>query len=1213
VVVTTTASLTAGNTYLADATSGPMTLTLPTAPATGSSITVTKIDSSINGVTIAAGSGDNITGVDQLSAVAASPAVAALTFAAQGDSISLVYLNSLMGSAYQYSWFSDGSPNGTPVFNVKAFGATGDGRQVTDGVTTALSTSLSSAAAGFTSADVNKRVVVSGSNIPVSLINGSPGAVQPNGAITTIKLASVPVAINVDDTIVLTNTANASVSLVATASAAVSTSPTVVDVSGVSNAVYLPGQVTANDLGWYAVGVSAIDGSTSPVFSGNPITSIELVSVPQAISKGDMISMSEGSSTLVLTTTAAYSVSSTATTVSVTSINANATYTPGSCTAQDTAWPLPFTAQITSVSSGVATLNNAAPWTVASATITWGNDDYEAITNALLAAQAWNGTVALPAGIYVCNSEVSSQPQSSGYVRIQGAGKYATVLIASDSMNAVLALKMPGEVCNLTVDAGNIATNALVMSTDYAGANSATNASISLGSTSLSFASAPSNPPSAGSPITVNGAGPGGAPLTTTVVMYNVGPNTYTLAAPCLGSGNPPGSDGEAVFLAEINASPAMLAEGDTINSLTLTTSGQPINYGDTLYLTAGGETQTLTVTSIPTLAPNTTGTVTVAPVSAAVDYLPSQTYVLDAAWTGGVTSVTATWGSGLMPISEFAARRVCVRNVPTVGGGGAGLEVWDKAQNCGGGAGAPSEFQIGTLWLEDITAGPSDCTLEECINIVGVQRVFAKNLHMTGITGRVGPNFYAVDYLVADGIVIDLSSSDAADTCVFDCNLGAVGDFVVRGLIVNDPSGVAQPVITQAPLLRCEGWVLPANGLCDVQLNAKGNYQRATFVNCDLGSGMEINSSPMGFLVLEACQVGYKTPSSGTPACITTGNSGLTGPIYATNCVWNPGAANNLLHSSTSGTVWQLKITGGSITAWSGTIADNGTISGFGIKDLDGYSPQTDRSAASFTAIPGEWSIMSPPGTTSKAYLPANPAAGQQPNRFELLSASSSGEDNYTLETTDITPITFRGTTLIGAGDLSITAVSTGGSSPTTITCSTDHGLTTGAVVVITGFTGSAAGLNGTWAITTVSGQLTEFTIAVANSAALAGSPVVQGGLQISCQGSVYELTWDATNNTWRAEPISEPRWNIVPSISSSFSARPRDLVIVSSASPTITAPVPLYDGVNFAVKNTGGGTLTIAPDSGAHTVEAQSGFTLSPGSAAELVWDGTSNWMVS
>jgi hypothetical protein len=88
-------------------------------------------------------------------------------------------------------------------------------------------------------------------------------------------------------------------------------------------------------------------------------------------------------------------------------------------------------------------------------------DDTAAIQRAITACvAAGGGIVWFPAGIYVCNGPYTPQ-QHTGEIIFQGAGMYATTLLATTGVNEVLKVQMPCEVWDMTVDAGAIAVNGL--------------------------------------------------------------------------------------------------------------------------------------------------------------------------------------------------------------------------------------------------------------------------------------------------------------------------------------------------------------------------------------------------------------------------------------------------------------------------------------------------------------------------------------------------------------------------------------------------------------------------------------------------------------------------------------------------------------------------------------------------------------------------------
>jgi len=102
----------------------------------------------------------------------------------------------------QSQWF----PTNARVANLLEYGARGDGRYVNDGAITALSTTLDSATAGFTSADVGKSVVVIGAGASSASLVTTISALISGTSVTLALAASTTVAaalleIATDDTV----------------------------------------------------------------------------------------------------------------------------------------------------------------------------------------------------------------------------------------------------------------------------------------------------------------------------------------------------------------------------------------------------------------------------------------------------------------------------------------------------------------------------------------------------------------------------------------------------------------------------------------------------------------------------------------------------------------------------------------------------------------------------------------------------------------------------------------------------------------------------------------------------------------------------------------------------------------------------------------------------------------------------------------------------
>ena len=262
------------------------------------------------------------------------------------------------------------------------------------------------------------------------------------------------------------------------------------------------------------------------------------------------------------------------------------------------------------------------------------------------------------------------------------------------------------------------------------------------------------------------------------------------------------------------------------------------------------------------------------------------------------VSAAKVFYGSAYSPISSWEVSDTNIRNIPSTSPG-YGLQILDNA--------GLYPFQIDTLRLRNVTAGPSYSTLQEVINIVNVNNCFVDNLEMTGITGRVGPNFFAVNNLVVNGLIINLSTAVTNDVLVLGGTYGAESNHVVNGLIINDPYNVGQPIEVYSQTLQATNWNIPQNGKSYVHLNLTNNNQLASFSNCFLGAGIGMFHSPMT-LKLDNCYLGIV--ASGSTGCITNNNAGDTGWIFATNTIFDNlnSTASGIIHSTSATIVAQVK-----------------------------------------------------------------------------------------------------------------------------------------------------------------------------------------------------------------------------------------------------------------------------------------------------------------
>ena len=91
-------------------------------------------------------------------------------------------------------------------------------------------------------------------------------------------------------------------------------------------------------------------------------------------------------------------------------------------------------------------------------------DDSTAITNWLAACAANNVEGYAPPGTFICNN-VSSPAQSTGWIKVRGAGRGATIFKANAAGDHTLKFSMPCDIEDMTVDGGGVATNALELVT----------------------------------------------------------------------------------------------------------------------------------------------------------------------------------------------------------------------------------------------------------------------------------------------------------------------------------------------------------------------------------------------------------------------------------------------------------------------------------------------------------------------------------------------------------------------------------------------------------------------------------------------------------------------------------------------------------------------------------------------------------------------------
>jgi hypothetical protein len=154
---------------------------------------------------------------------------------------------------------------GAWVFNVKNYGAKGDGRTVTDGAMTSGSATLTSATAGFTSADVGKVIQVKGAAATgvttlvttISAFTNSTTVTLAASAATTVSSAQV--MLGTDDTASIQSAINAAVTWARANSGAVT--------------VFFPGCP-----GYYCVGGALVTGGTT---KGNAQLTLPIIPVAE--------------------------------------------------------------------------------------------------------------------------------------------------------------------------------------------------------------------------------------------------------------------------------------------------------------------------------------------------------------------------------------------------------------------------------------------------------------------------------------------------------------------------------------------------------------------------------------------------------------------------------------------------------------------------------------------------------------------------------------------------------------------------------------------------------------------------------------------------------------------------------------------------------------------------------------------------------------------
>lgn len=89
-------------------------------------------------------------------------------------------------------------------------------------------------------------------------------------------------------------------------------------------------------------------------------------------------------------------------------------------------------------------------------------DSTAAIQSAAQALPDGAGTVLLPPGRFVCNNAILQAPYGTeGTLRIRGAGRDTTTLVATEAVNSTLTVQGNSDISDLTVDGGGVAATAL--------------------------------------------------------------------------------------------------------------------------------------------------------------------------------------------------------------------------------------------------------------------------------------------------------------------------------------------------------------------------------------------------------------------------------------------------------------------------------------------------------------------------------------------------------------------------------------------------------------------------------------------------------------------------------------------------------------------------------------------------------------------------------
>ncbi len=366
-------------------------------------------------------------------------------------------------------------------------------------------------------------------------------------------------------------------------------------------------------------------------------------------------------------------------------------------------------------------------------------------------------------------------------------------------------------------------------------------------------------------------------------------------------------------------------AGATTLDSTTVTVNG---NQSSTI--TAG---MVITVVNAGTPTGNQAGQsapLTTTVVSSTYNSGPNNTSVVVVNAAGTTTSARqVAFGSALIPISRIGVGDITVRGVGNTSQG-YDFQVDDPTYSF--------PFLFDELRIGHISAGPSYSQYQESVNISMVNKVVGGRFAMEGVTGRIGPNFYAVNTVDIDAIDIIVGGTDATDTLVLGSNFGSLGQYNVNNVTIVDPNNVAQPVLVYVNSLNAVNWQLPNGGTCYVDLNQTGNNCQANFTNCELLSGVKQALSPMTLNFL-----GGKVGVYGTGGCISNPNSGTTGPITAdgTTLDLNRSASSCIVYSTSASIAPEMYLSNCKVINAAGTavLANQGTVSGW-VQACPGLNP---------------------------------------------------------------------------------------------------------------------------------------------------------------------------------------------------------------------------------------------------------------------------------